>query len=268
MVKAIFFDLDDTLLWDKKSVFTAFQKTCDYAALKSGADCSTLETAVRKEAQKLYASYDTFEFTKMIGINPFEGLWGTFDDKGEGFQNMKKIVPEYRRQAWTMGLRQIGIDNPELGQELADYFPIARKESPHVYEESFQVLDELKENYQLLLLTNGSPGLQHTKLTITPEISPYFDHIVISGDFGKGKPDPGIFKHALAKFDLEAEEVLMVGDNLLTDIIGAENAGIRSVWVNREQKAPHESIKATYEIHNLTELLPIANQLKKAKEVR
>lgn len=268
MVKAIFFDLDDTLLWDKKSVSTAFQKTCNYAALKSDADCSALEAAVREEAQQLYASYDTFEFTKMIGINPFEGLWGTFDDEGEDFQRMKKIVPEYRQQAWIRGLKKIGIEDLELGRELAEFFPQARKESPHVYKESFQVLDELKGKYQLLLLTNGSPSLQNTKLTVTPEIGPYFDHIVISGAFGKGKPDPSIFEHALTKFDLDAEEALMVGDNLLTDITGAEKAGIRSVWVNREQKAPHETIKATYEIHDLTELLPILEKLKTAKEAR
>ena len=43
----------------------------------------------------------------MIGINPFEGLWGTFDDAGESFQKMKGIVPTYRREAWTRGLARI-----------------------------------------------------------------------------------------------------------------------------------------------------------------
>ena len=261
MVKAIFFDLDDTLLWDKKSVETAFRKTCDHAAKKSGADCSELETAVRQEASELYAGYNTYAFTKMIGINPFEGLWGTFDDEGADFQLMKELVPEYRREAWTRALKKIGIDDHELGQELAEYFPQARKESPFLYDETFRVLDQLKGRYQLLLLTNGSPGLQQTKLEITPEISPYFDHIVISGAFGKGKPDPALFEFALVKADLPPQDVLMVGDNLLTDIIGAEKAGIRSVWVNRENKSPHESIIPTYEIQHLEELLQILEQI-------
>ncbi|KOF12138.1 haloacid dehalogenase [Planococcus glaciei] len=261
MVKAIFFDLDDTLLWDKKSVAEAFRKTCERAADKSGQDCTGLEAAVRTEATALYSAYPTYPFTQMIGINPFEGLWGTFDDEGADFQEMKKIVPDYRREAWTRGLKKIGIDDPELGQELADYFPEARRQSPILYEEALDVLEELKGKYELLLLTNGSPALQNIKLEITPEIAPYFNHIVISGAFGKGKPDPGIFEHALAKFGYRADEVLMVGDNLLTDIIGAERAGIRSVWINREQKAPHESITPTYEISHLEQLLPILARL-------
>lgn len=260
MVKAIFFDLDDTLLWDKKSVELAFQKTCELAESLSESDCTGLEKAVRAKASELYASYPIYDFTKMIGINPFEGLWGTFDDAGADFQEMKKIVPEYRRAAWTGGLKHIGIDDPALGQRLADHFPEARKQHPILYDETMRVLEGLKDRYDLLLLTNGSPGLQNIKLEITPEIAPYFAHIVISGAFGKGKPDPGIFEYALAKFGCAKEDVLMVGDNLMTDIIGAEQAGIRSVWVNREGKAPHDTIKPTYEIAHLEELLQLLGQ--------
>ncbi|ANU09858.1 hypothetical protein A1A1_04977 [Planococcus antarcticus DSM 14505] len=262
MVKAIFFDLDDTLLWDKKSVEKAFQETCHFAEELTGQDCSGLEKEVRAAATELYASYDTYEFTKMIGINPFEGLWGTFDDEGPEFQQMKTIVPSYRQEAWTAGLKKINIDNSStIGSQLADYFPEARKRNPVLYEESLKVLEDLKEHYHLLLLTNGSPSLQGLKLEITPEIAPFFDCVVISGAFGVGKPDPSIFEHALSKFDLSADEVLMVGDNLMTDIIGAEKAGIRSVWINREQKAPHESIIPTYEIQHLEELLQLLEQL-------
>jgi putative hydrolase of the HAD superfamily len=261
MLKAIFFDLDDTLLWDKKSIKTAFERTCHYAGQTSGTDCAGLEEAVRLEASTLYSNYETYPFTQMIGINPFEGLWGTFDDEGDDFQKMKAFAPEYQRSAWTNGLQRIGIDDPALGERLAAYFIEARKNSPFVYEETFRILDRLKSRYQLLLLTNGSPQLQNTKLEITPEIAPYFDHIVISGAFGKGKPDPEIFRYALSKFGLAAEEVLMVGDNLLTDITGAEQAGIRSVWINREQKAPHETIIPTYEIRHLEELFPILEEL-------
>lgn len=261
MVKAIFFDLDDTLLWDKKSVETAFQETCRLAEELTGQDCSGLEEAVRAAATELYAGYNTYDFTKMIGINPFEGLWGTFDDEGSDFQQLKAIVPAYRRESWTVGLKKIGIDNPDIGSQLAEYFPEARKRNPILYEESLKVLEDLKGRYELLLLTNGSPSLQQIKLEITPEIAPFFDHIIISGAFGKGKPDPDIFHHALSKFGLSADEVLMVGDNLMTDIIGAEKAGIRSVWINREEKAPHESIIPTYEIQHLEELLQLLEQI-------
>jgi putative hydrolase of the HAD superfamily len=257
MIKAIIFDLDDTLLWDKKSVATAFQTTTEVAARRHNVDSTSLEEAVRMEARELYASYETYEFTQMIGINPFEGLWGTFDDEGEYFQKMKELVPSYRSEAWTRGLRQMGIEDSDLGNELAELFIQQRKKHPFIYDETFKVLDLLRDNYKLILLTNGSPSLQNTKLEITKELSPYFDHIIISGAFGRGKPDPSIFHHALTQCGVTADEAIMVGDNLMTDILGASRAGIRSVWINRENNVPNNEIKPTYEIDNLEQLLSI-----------
>lgn len=124
------------------------------------------------------------------------------------------------------------------------------------------MLDELKGKYKLLLLTNGSPELQNTKLEITPELVPYFDKIVISGAFGRGKPDASIFEHALEIMELDKDEVLMVGDNLMTDILGATRAGIQSVWINRHDKERTEVVP-TYEITHLEELYPILENLKK-----
>jgi len=261
MIKAIFFDLDDTLLWDQLSVEKAFEATCSAAANKYSIDAKQLEEAVRREARELYASYETYEFTQMIGINPFEGLWGNFLDDEENFRKMKEIVPGYRKDAWTRGLQALGIDNPDYGLELAEKFPLERRKNPIVYEDSYEVLDQLKEKYQLLLLTNGSPDLQHTKLEITPELVPYFDQIVISGDFGRGKPDPGIFEHGMKLMGLEKEEVMMVGDNLMTDILGASRAGISSVWINRHDKERNHVVP-DYEITSLQELFPILETLK------
>ena len=254
MIRAVFFDLDDTLLWDKKSVKTAFEKTCQTASEKYDVDPEVFEEAVREEARKLYATYETHDFTKMIGINPFEGLWGEFDDTGESFKKMKELVPTYRTNAWTGGLKQFGIEDADYGAVLANLFIDNRKTSPFLYEETFQVLDALKNDYKLVLITNGSPSLQQTKLTITPELVPYFDEIIISGDFGVGKPDATIFEHVLKLCDLKPEEALMVGDNRMTDILGANRAGIPSVWINRENEAPIEDVVPTYEITNLMEL--------------
>lgn len=262
MIKAIFFDLDDTLLWDQKSVQAAFDATCKVAQRKYDIDPEALEEAVRKEARELYSSYETYPFTQMIGINPFEGLWGNFLDDDDNFRKMKEIVPAYRKEAWTRGLKALGIDDPDFGYELAERFPIERRNNPFVYDESFQVLDELKENYQLLLLTNGSPDLQQTKLEITPELVPYFNHIVISGGFGKGKPDPAIFEHALSRIGVKKEEAVMVGDNLMTDILGASRIGMKSIWINRHNKERNEVVP-DFEITHLEELYPILSELNK-----
>ncbi|MFJ3389272.1 HAD family hydrolase [Lysinibacillus sp. NPDC086135] len=260
-INTIIFDLDDTLLWDKKSVKTAFEKTCEYAATIHNVNPAELEEAVRKEARALYEGYETYDYTVLIGINPFEGLWGTFDDPTDSFQNMKNIVPGYRTEAWTKGLAVLGIDDAQLGAELGERFVAERKVSPFLYEDTFDVLDKLKGKYQLVLLTNGAPSLQNLKLEITPEIAPYFDHIIISGDFGKGKPDASIFEYVMEQAGIIADDAVMVGDNLNTDILGSSRVGMRNVWINRENNAPNGVVTPTYEVDSLTALLELVNKL-------
>ncbi|TQR26743.1 HAD family hydrolase [Lysinibacillus sphaericus] len=260
-INTIIFDLDDTLLWDKKSVKTAFEKTCEYAATIHNVNPAELEEAVRKEARALYEGYETYDYTVLIGINPFEGLWGTFDDPTDSFQKMKNIVPGYRTEAWTKGLAVLGIDDAQLGAELGERFVAERKVSPFLYEDTFDVLDKLKGKYQLVLLTNGAPSLQNLKLEITPEIAPYFDHIIISGDFGKGKPDASIFEYVMEKAGIIADDAVMVGDNLNTDILGSSRVGMRNVWINRENNAPNGVVTPTYEVDSLTALLELVNKL-------
>lgn len=54
----------------------------------------------------------------------------------------------------------------------------------------------------------------------------------------------------------------MVGDNLMTDILGASRVGIKSVWINRENKPVSEEVQPTYTIENLHELIGILEKIK------
>ncbi|MCU6708200.1 HAD family hydrolase [Paenibacillus sp. J5C_2022] len=254
--QAVLFDLDDTLLWDERSVKEAFQATCEAGAEAAGVDADELEEAVRKEARVLYESYETFSFTKMIGINPFEGLWAHFAaGEQEEFRKLQQLAPGYRKAAWTQGLKALGVEDEQLGSELAERFPAERRSRPIVYEETFRVLDALKGKYKLLLLTNGSPDLQKEKLDGVPELVPYFDHIIISGEFGEGKPAASIFRHALDRLGIEPDHGIMVGDKLTTDILGANTIGMTSVWINRRGVKRNDDIIPAYEITHLEELL-------------
>ncbi|CAM4207597.1 HAD family hydrolase [Paenibacillus tarimensis] len=256
--KAVLFDLDDTLLWDERSVKEAFEATCQYAADRTGVKEAELEEAVRREAKALYESYETFTFTKMIGINPFEGLWANFlEGEQAEFRKLQALAPGYRRDAWTRGLKSLGVDDEALGAELAERFPAERRARPYTYEETFSILDELRGKYMLLLLTNGSPDLQREKLAGVPELVPYFDHVIISGEFGEGKPAASIFRHALTMLGIEPEDAVMVGDKLTTDIKGANTVGMDSVWVNRHGMQRSDEIIPKYEIKHLHELLDI-----------
>ncbi|EGG31054.1 hypothetical protein HMPREF9412_4088 [Paenibacillus sp. HGF5] len=94
-IAAVLFDLDDTLLWDERSVEEAFEVTCQAGAAETAVDAGALLAAVREEARALYESYDTFAFTKMIGINPFERACGLIlrQDPSPNSESCKNWLP-------------------------------------------------------------------------------------------------------------------------------------------------------------------------------
>jgi putative hydrolase of the HAD superfamily len=256
--QAIWFDLDDTLLWDERSVREAFEATCRTASERTGTNPQQLELAVREEARGLYESFETFPFTKLIGINPFEGLWANFTG-GEHpmFRKLQELAPGYRRAAWTQGLKRLGIDDSELGQQLAEQFPRERRLRPIVYDSTFRVLKELRSDYKLLLLTNGSPDLQQEKLDGAPELAGYFDHIVISGNFGEGKPAATLFHHALNLLGMKPEECIMIGDKLTTDILGSNTIGMPNIWIDHHGDQSNNHIIPKHRVSKLEEVLPV-----------
>lgn len=259
-ITAVLFDLDDTLLWDERSVEESFRAACEAAG--DSLDPHELEAAVRREARSLYESYETFPFTKMIGINPFEALWANFS-AGEQpeFRKLEQLAPVYRKESWRRGLASLGVEDEDLAEKLAATFAAERRSRPYMYEETLKVLDELRGKVKLLLLTNGCPALQQEKLDGVPELIPYFDHVVISGSFGRGKPDKTIFEHALGLLEITPEQGIMVGDKLTTDILGGLSTGLTTVWINRTDKEKDPEITPDYEIKHLTELLPLVQTL-------
>src|SRR5690625_4994137 len=259
MLKAIIFDLDDTLLWDRKSIAEAFRTTCEKAAEKVTVDPEKLEERVRAHAEALYPTFQTYEFVSNIGIGTFEGMWGEFLDDGEDFKRLRETVPLYRKQAWFKGLQDVGIEDEKLAEELAKVFPEERKKHVFLYDETIDVLESLKEKYKLIMLTNGSPHLQNTKLSLSPELRPYFDHIVISDAFGKGKPAVEMFPHAVELANVDKAEAIMIGDNPNTDILGACRIGMDSIWINHDD-TELEDVTPTYEVSRLREILPLIEE--------
>jgi putative hydrolase of the HAD superfamily len=264
-IQAVLFDLDDTLLWDDRSVKETFVYVCRHAQRSVGVDPAELEEAVRREARTLYASFETYPFTQDIGINPFEALWADFRDPDHPmFAKLRELAPRYRRESWTRGLAALGVHDPQLGRELGELFHEERRKRSYVYEETYSILDALKGRYKLLLLTNGSPDLQQEKLNGVPQLIPYFDHIVISGSFGRGKPAPEIFEHCMKLLGIRASEGIMVGDKLTTDIKGANTVGMASVWINRRGVPHDQEIKPAYEIRNLMEIPDVIRTIERS----
>lgn len=95
------------------------------------------------------------------------------------------------------------------------------------------LLTELKQSYEIGLVTNGVAAWQYDKLEAMG-ISQLFEpgSIFISEEVGYEKPDPEIFLKALEHFQVLPEEAVFVGDSWRNDIEGSSKVGIKSIWHN------------------------------------
>ncbi len=122
-------------------------------------------------------------------------------------------------------------------------------------EGTFDLLDSLKNKYNLHIISNGFTEVQYTKLEQSGLID-YFDEIILSDAVGANKPSPQIFNYAIQKTNAEKATSLMVGDSYDTDIVGAQNSGIDQVWFNPDRLSSGD-IKPTYEISSLKQIIDI-----------
>ncbi|MDO6640310.1 pyrimidine 5'-nucleotidase [Shewanella sp. 5_MG-2023] len=117
-----------------------------------------------------------------------------------------------------------------------------------------QLVDSLKGKANLGIITNGLTELQNVRLERTGFKSS-FEHVVISEEFGKAKPDVSIFEYTFKLMgNPEKHNILMVGDNLHSDILGGVNAGIDTCWLNHHGKQTVDGITPTFEVKDLQQL--------------
>ncbi len=121
-------------------------------------------------------------------------------------------------------------------------------------EGAISLLDALKEKVNLGIITNGFTQLQQARLERTG-LKDYFDVLVISEQVGVAKPHKAIFEHTLALMGNPLpSQVLMVGDNPDSDILGGINAGLHTCWFNQYQKEAPQGINPHYEVSSLKQL--------------
>ena len=126
-------------------------------------------------------------------------------------------------------------DSPPLTeQEVSDIFArylALYEDSWSLYPDVLPCLEALSA-YPLGLITNGDGNQQRQKLQRTG-IAEYFTSVVISGDVGAAKPQREIFERSAEDLGLKPSELLFIGDNPQTDVLGALGAGWQCIWLNR-----------------------------------
>ncbi len=110
------------------------------------------------------------------------------------------------------------------------------------------VLERLRARYRLGAITNGNACVYRIG------IGHHFDFVVTAAVAGALKPDPAIFRHALALSGAAAHEAVHVGDDPVTDVAGAAGAGMRTVWVNNRGLSWQGSTPPDAQVASIDEL--------------
>lgn len=254
----VIFDLDDTLLPEKPPVEGAFA-AMGLLAKPAGADPARLAQIIQKVARALWYAGPWHPYGTSLGISWWEGLSAGFDGDFPNMPAMKAWCMQYRIDAWRAALAECGVKDEPLALKLAALFPHEKNDRTSVYEGAREVVDEMARQYRVGMITNGVPDLQHEKMRRSRFVG-RFDPLVISGELGIGKPDARVFEHLLGRADVKAANAVMVGNSLVSDIAGARNAGVASVWINHDGISAPADCRPTVEIRGIREL-PSAIQM-------
>lgn len=226
--RCILFDLDHTL-WDYETNSTETLKELyhEYNLQQAG-----------------IASFTDFS-KAFVTINT--ALWVQYD-----LGQLHRDVIRFERFHKIM--LHLGVDDYPLSLKLSDDYVNLSPRKSTLMPNAIDTLEYLYERYPMIIVTNGFEEIQSTKLA-SSGITGYFKSIVTSARAGFKKPAREIFEFALSESGFEKHEAVMIGDNLLTDIGGARNAQVDTIFFNPTGISHQEKVR--YEISDLKELKEI-----------
>lgn len=216
-------DADDTLFDFHKAERNAFTKT--FEAL-SGQVCT----------EELYACYNRLN----------SALW-------EALERREITKKELQRTRFGLFLKEQGLSGDGVAWNEAYLDRLA--EGNFLFDGALEVCQVLAQKANLYLATNGITRVQKKRLRDS-DIAPYIQGIFVSEEAGAEKPSPIYFDFVMKQLgNPPKDQILMVGDSLTSDMAGGIAAGIDTCWYNPNGKHLPSSLRITYQIRRLDELL-------------
>ena len=224
MIKAVIFDLDNTLL--------DFMKMKDYAV--KAAIAGMIEAGLDIDPDESYKT--------IIGIYEKEG-W-------ENQQVFNKFLNK------TIG----EVNNKYLAAGIVAYRR-AREANLLLYPNVNHTLVELIKRGVKLAVVSDAPSREAWMRIYYLNLHHHFDVVLTFDDTNVRKPSPIPFEMALSQLNIDAEEALMVGDWPERDVVGAKKLGIRTIFARYGDAFGTVDSGADWDINDVYEIVGIVNEL-------
>jgi putative hydrolase of the HAD superfamily len=220
----IFFDLDHTL-WDfEKNSMLTFDKIFNEQIL----------------------SIDLEQF--IFYYNPINhDYWKKYRENKISQDELR-----YNRLADTFEQMKFKTTNSQIDQISEAYITYLSSFS-HLFEGAIPLLEKLKSNYNLHIITNGFEQVQNLKIK-NSGLKTFFDFIFTAEKVGFKKPHPQIFIEALNQTKADPKKSLMIGDSLEADILGALTQGMHAIHFNSHQEELHDKCLIVNSLNELNTL--------------
>jgi YjjG family noncanonical pyrimidine nucleotidase len=176
---------------------------------------------------------ELFEEFQLIKPDRFEEAFQTFHqindqlwDQYQAGEISQHALRETRFIEYFSALKVEG----DVQQFSAEYLYRTPRKT-HLMPGASEMIALLSSKYPLYILTNGFDDIQYVKVEGSG-IGHHFQQLITSQQVGTKKPDARFFEYALQQANCQAKEVLMIGDHLVADVQGAENAGIAAIHLD------------------------------------
>ena len=171
-------------------------------------------------------------------------------------QEMHGTLEQLRVESFRRALGSLGRDDPELARWLADELLAARADVVGVHSDVEPVVDVLLDRGHLVgAITNGNFPFQRL------DLARRFAFVVHAEDAGGLKPGPAPFARAAELVGHGTRHWVHVGDEIATDVLGAQSFGMLAVWLNRGGEAAPEGSSPDAEIASLHDLPGVVDRL-------
>ena len=141
---------------------------------------------------------------------------------------------------------------------------IARKRL-RLFPQVRETLDLLQPHYRMAVVSDAQSAYAVSELRAVGIVQ-YFDPIIVSGDYGYRKPDPRLFQRATDALGVQPHQALYIGNDLYHDIHGAQQVGMKAIYVSYDQSNPtYGNTEPDYTIYRFAELPQAINYFETLK---